>query len=281
MKDILVFLPPSVCRDELSRGGHYAIALSRMYGAHLAALIADIDIEADLGDLPPEPDIRQVGTAASKPTSSSERVARTAELVQAAATDAKVACDILQIDNKSLSLRERMIHCTQMHDMLIVDVRGPLDPPRKELVEAALFGGGRPIVFVPPNTSLAAHDRIVVAWDGTRSAVRAVHDALPLLVRSREVVAVSVIDDKLFPTPHSLEALCRYLARWDVDAKFSTVRRETPNVGTTLLAYTRQADADLLVMGAFAHGFERALMLGSATRDIFEARVEIPVLLSH
>ncbi|MCA6108471.1 universal stress protein [Bradyrhizobium cenepequi] len=280
MKDILVFLSPAVCRDNLSRGGHYAIDLARTYGAHLSALIADI--ESDLGDLAPQPDIRQVGTTtASKSTLSSERVARTAELVQSAATDANIPCDILQSENQSISLRERIIHFTQMHDMLILDVRGSLDSPRKELVEAALFGGGRPIVFVPPNTALVANNRIVVAWDGTRSAVRAVHDALPLLVKSREVLVVSVIDDKLFSTPHSGHALCRYLTRWEVDAKFSAIRRETLNIGTTLLACARHAGADLIVMGAFAHGFERALMLGSATRDIFEARIEIPVLLSH
>jgi len=279
MKDILVFLSPSVCRDNLSRGGHHAIALARMYGAHLSALIADI--EADLGDSPPEPDIRQVGTTASKSMVSTERVARTAQLVQSAAADANVSCDILQTENPSISLRERIIHCTQMHDMLIIDVRGSVESPRKELVEAALFASGRPIVFVPPNAAVVANNRIVVAWDGTRSAVRAVHDALPLLVKSREVLAVSVVDDKLFPTPHSGHTLCRYLTRWDVHATFSTIQREKMNIGATLLAYARQADADLIVMGAFAHGFERALMLGSATRDIFEARIEIPVLLSH
>jgi nucleotide-binding universal stress UspA family protein len=279
MKAILVFLSPSVCRDELSPGGHYAIALARTHGAHLSALIEDI--ETDLGDLPPEPDIRQVGTTVSKPTSSYERLARTAELVRSAATDASVPFAVLQTEGQSVSLRERMIQCTQMHDMLIVDVRGSLVSPRKELVEAALFAGGRPIVFVPPNIPVVAPDRIVVAWDGTRSAVRAVRDALPLLIKSREVLAVSVIDDKSFATPHSGHALCQYLTRWDVDAKFSTVHRENLNIGSTLLAYARQADADLLVMGAFAHGFERALMLGSATRDVFEARIEIPVLLSH
>ena len=164
---------------------------------------------------------------------------------------------------------------------MIIDVRGPLDPARKELVEAALFSGGRPIILVPPSPPVVADNRIVVAWDGTRSAVRAVRDALPLLVSAREVLVVSAIDDKLFPTPHSGHALCRYLARWNVDAQFNTIHRETMNIGTTLLAYARQADADLLVMGAFAHGFERALMLGSATRDIFDARITIPVLLSH
>jgi nucleotide-binding universal stress UspA family protein len=279
MNDILVFLSPSVCRDNLSRGGHYAIALARTYGAHLSALIADI--ETDLGDLPPEPDIRQVGSAPGKRTSSSERVTRTAELVRSAAADANVSCDILQTENQPVALRERIIQCTQIHDMLIIDVRGPIELHRKDLVEAALFGGGRPIIFVPPNTTAVANNRIVVAWDGTRSAVRAVHDALPLLVKSREVLVVSVTDDKLLPAPHSGDALCGYLTRWDVDAKFSTIKRESLNIGATLLAHARHTGADLIVMGAFAHGFERALMLGSATRDIFEARIGIPVLLSH
>src|SRR5262245_56594325 len=251
MKDILVFLSPSVCRDNLSRGGHHAIALARMYGAHLSALIADI--EADLGDSPPEPDIRQVGTTASKSMVSTERVARTAQLVQSAAADANVSCDILQTESPSISLRERIIHCTQMHDMLIIDVRGSVESPRKELVEAALFASGRPIVFVPPNAAVVANNRIVVAWDGTRSAVRAVHDACPLLVPYRDMLAVSLVDDNLFPTPHSVHALCRYLTRWHVHATFSTIQREKMNIGATLLAYARQADADLIAMGAFAH----------------------------
>ena len=279
MKDILVFLSPSADGNSLSGGAHYAIALARMHGAHLSALIADI--ESDLHDLPPEPDIRQVERTAIKPTSSSERVARMAELVQSAARGANVLCDTIQTGDQSVSLREQVIRCTQMHDVLIVDVRGPLHSPRKDLIEAALFASGRPTVFVPPGLPVLARDRIVVAWDGTRSAVRAVHDALPLLVGAREVLVVSVIDDKLFPTPHSGYALCSYLARWDVGARFSTIQRETLNIGKTLLAHARQAEADLLVMGAFAHAFERALMLGSATRDIFDTRIEIPMLLSH
>jgi nucleotide-binding universal stress UspA family protein len=279
MKDILVFLSPSARRDNLSGGAHYAIALARMYGAHLSALIADI--ETDLYDLPPEPDIRQVERSNTKPMSSRERLARMAERIQSAATDAKVPCDILRTEDQSVSLRQRIVHCTQVHDILIVDVRGPLDSSRKDLVEAALFGSGRPIVLVPPITPVLPENRIVIAWDGTRSAVRAVRDALPLLAKAREVVVVSVIDDKPFSIPDSGPALCRYLTRWQIDAKFSTHRRETLNIGTTLLSYAQQAGADLLVMGAFAHGFERALMLGSATRDLFGTRIGVPVLMSH
>lgn len=279
MKDILVFLSPAADGDSLSDGALYAIATARMQGAHLTALIADI--ESGLHDLPPEPDIRQIERPSVKPRPSRERVARTAEVLKSAAKDAGVPCDTLQTADQSLSLREQVIASTQVHDILIVDVRGPLLSPCKDHLEAALFAGGRPVVLVPPGRSAVAKGRIMVAWDGTRSAVRAVHDALPLLVEAREVGVVSVIDDKQLPAPHSGPALCRYLARWHVDASFSTVQRETLNIGRTLLAQARQAHADLLVMGAFAHAFERSLMLGSATRDIFDATIDVPVLLSH
>lgn len=279
MKDILVFLSPSADGNSLSGGARYAIAMARTQGAHLTALIADI--ESGLHDLPPEPDIRQIESAASKPRSSHERLAQTAELLTSAAREAGVACDTFQTADQSASLREQVTGSTQVHDILIVDVRGPLLSPRKDLIEAALFAGGRPVVFVPPGEPAVAKDRIMIAWDGTRSAVRAVHDALPLLREARETLVVSIIDDKQFPTPHSGHALCRYLARWQVDARFKTVHRETLNIGRTLLAEARQAHADLLVMGAFAHAFERSLMLGSATRDIFDTTIEIPVLLSH
>jgi nucleotide-binding universal stress UspA family protein len=279
MKDLLVFLSPSPRQDHLSVGAHYAISLARMYGAHLSAMIADI--EPDLCDMPPEPDIRQVASVAIKPVSSSERVARMAELVQSAAADAKLPCDILGAESRFASLREQIIHCSQLHDILIMDVRGPLERPRRDLVEAALFGSGRPILLVPPKSPMTPENRIAIAWDGTRSAVRALRDALPFLVRSREVLVVSVVDDKALPTASSGDAICRYLARWHIDAKFNAIRRETLQVGVTLLDYAWQADADMLVMGAFAHGFEHALMLGSATRDILDTRIEFPVLMSH
>lgn len=149
------------------------------------------------------------------------------------------------------------------------------------LIDGVLFGSGRPVILVPPSTRTFAQDRIVVAWDATRSAVRAMHDALSLLIRASDVAIVSVIDDKTFLTSCSGHALCRYLARWNVDAKFNAINRENLSVGMALLAYAQQTDADLLVMGAFAHEYERALMFGSATQDIFRASLEIPVFLSH
>lgn len=278
LKDVFAAISPTP-KDELSTGAHYALALAATHGAHLSVLVAEIEAYAPA--LPPEPDIRQVGVAITKPESLSERLARTAELVLSAAKLANVPCEILQAGEETVSLRERLIDCAQVRDILVVDIYGPLRSPRKDLIDGALFGSGRPVILVPESARTFAENKIVIAWDATRSAVRAVHDALPLLVRASDVGILSVIDDKSFSAPYSGNALCRYLARWNVDAKFSAVNRENLNVGMTILAYAQQSDADLLVMGGFAHGIERALMLGSATQDIFRADLKIPVFLSH
>lgn len=203
------------------------------------------------------------------------------ELVLSSARAAGVSCETVATDGEFPSLRERVIHSAQLRDVLIVDSHGPLPSPRKDLVDGALFGSGRPLVLVPQAVGEFAGERIVIAWDATRAAVRAVHDALPLLVQAHDVTVVSVIDDKTISTPGTGDALCRRLAQWNIAAKFVAINREELAVGEALLTYARKADANLLVMGGFAHGFERELMLGSATRDVCRANLEIPVLLSH
>lgn len=168
-----------------------------------------------------------------------------------------------------------------MRDLTILDVQGPLRYPRQGLVEGILFGSGRPIGLIPPIAPLLENGKILVGWDATPSAVRAVHDALPLLTKAREVVIMSVIDDKAFRAPHSGTDLCHYLRRWGVDARFETVKRGSKNVGDVLLDQARRLGASLLVMGGFGHAREREFIFGSATRDIFKSNPEIPVLLSH
>jgi nucleotide-binding universal stress UspA family protein len=200
--------------------------------------------------------------------SAADRRARTAELALAAAAAANVQCEILPSEGEFTTLRAAVIYLAQLRDIAIVDVHGPLRPPRRYLVDDALFGSGRPLVLVPQNWCAYAADRVVVAWDAIRSAARAVHDALPLLRRAREVVVMTVIDDNTFWKPDTGVALCRHLAQWDVPARFDAVNRGHRGVGLSLLDHARHAHADLLVMGAFAHGIERELMLGSATRDI-------------
>jgi nucleotide-binding universal stress UspA family protein len=276
MKNVFLVLSP-MAGDQLSVGVDYAIALAQAQGAHLSVLIEKI--EPYPTDPLIEPNNMQADETVIELPSIAERLARMIELVHSVAKLANVPCEILSRGEFG-SLRESLIYLAQVRDVLIVDVYQPLQPSRKDLIDGALFGSGRPLILVPQGVRPFSVNKIVVAWDATRSAVRAMHDALPLLVQAHDVVAVSVIDDKAF-IPNTGSLLCDYLARWNVTARFDRITRGDPSVGAALLAYARRADASLLVMGAFAHGFERELMLGSATKDVLGTNLELPVFLSH
>ena len=94
-----------------------------------------------------------------------KRLGRAAELVLLAAKLARVPCEILATGKQVISLRERVINCAQARDVLIVDIYGALQSTRKDLVNGALFGSGRPVVLVPQSTRVFAEDKIVIAWD--------------------------------------------------------------------------------------------------------------------
>jgi nucleotide-binding universal stress UspA family protein len=278
MKDVLAIITP-VYSDALGQAAHYAFALAGLSGAHVTILITEIvpDSPARMS----EPDLMQAGVEVAEPPSTKERVARTIALVQGAATRANVACTVLS-EPRSSDRREILIDSAQVRDVVIVDVPGPLRQPRQEIVEAVLFGSGRPIILVPPNVQAPAAERALVAWDGTRSATRALHDALPVLTHvRREVVVVTVADDKELRPSRSGDEVCRYLGRWGAQARFELLQRGSRNVGDVLLGRAAEIEAGLVVMGGFGHAREREFLFGSATRDIFQSTLKMAVLLSH
>jgi len=175
----------------------------------------------------------------------------------------------------------QLIYRAQLHDCTIIEVQGPLRHPRQGLVEGVLFGSGRPLILTPANASPPVKERVVVAWDGTPAAVRALRDAIPLLTLAHEVVVVSVAGDKEFTASESGPHVCRYLGRWNVTSRSDLIERSDRSVGDALLDCARQMQAGLLVMGGFGHPREREFLFGSATRDIFKSNLDIAVLLSH
>jgi hypothetical protein len=160
----------------------------------------------------------RLDTKAARSMSAADCRTRATELIQTATKIAKVSCTFVPED-RFPSLREVLIYQSQVRDLVILDVQAPLRDLRQGLVEAILFGSGRPIILVPSTARPLAGERAVVVWHATRSPVRALHDALPLLVRGREVVIVSVTDDEEFQADHSGEHVCHHLGRQHIDTR--------------------------------------------------------------
>ncbi|WP_270727524.1 universal stress protein [Shimia sp. Alg240-R146] len=136
---------------------------------------------------------------------------------------------------------------------------------------------GRPVLIVPQgHDAKATHSHAVLAWDGGRAAARALSDALGLLEDQGHVTVLSVGDTD---APRPSKDLMDHLARHGISATRQKIPA-TPGPARALLAYCREKDPCLLVMGAYEHSKFREDFLGGMTARVFK-RTPIPVLLSH
>ncbi|HJV60755.1 MAG TPA: universal stress protein [Albitalea sp.] len=151
------------------------------------------------------------------------------------------------------------------------------------LVEDVVLRSARPTLVVPHAGRFETFGRsVMVAWDDSREAARALADALPLLVHAKRVQVVTWneagtrSDDTLRPR---LDAVHRWLMWHGVSAD---MRIETTDIGIAEAMLSRAADfgADLIVMGAYGHARWAERVLGGATRGLLAA-MTVPVLMSH
>jgi nucleotide-binding universal stress UspA family protein len=122
------------------------------------------------------------------------------------------------------------------------------------VIEGALFESGRPIVVVPYIQQRGMTlDRVLACWDGSRTAARAIGDAMPFLERAKAVDIVIVV---------------KRIAKGDIA------------IEDVLLSYAADSGADFMVMGGYGHSRLREFILGGVTRGIL-ASMTVPVLMSH
>jgi len=158
----------------------------------------------------------------------------------------------------------------------------PRDNPEQRLsIEAWLFGTGRPCLFHPDDRAASLSlDTAVIAWDGSKSAARAVGDALPLLKRAKAVHILVARGEKSIPGADPAAALIAFLAAHAISARADEFDVGQNKIGAALLGRGAHHTADLLVMGAFGHSRLKEFILGGATREVLDT-APLPVLMSH
>jgi nucleotide-binding universal stress UspA family protein len=173
-------------------------------------------------------------------------------------------------------------------DIVVV---GQKDPGGEEgvynrgLPDELILSLGRPVLVIPHSGEFPAiGERIIVAWDASRLAARAVNDALAFLEVAKEVTVLAV-------NPKTGEGerghgdipsadICLHLARHGVRAEAQQMQAEELGVGQVLLSRAIDKGADLMVCGAYGHARWREIVLGGVTRHLL-AHMTIPVLMSH
>ncbi len=179
---------------------------------------------------------------------------------------------------------EALCHAARWSDLVVVErpVLNPDAPTGWGIVSRTVFGSSAPVVVVPEAARVdKVGNHIVVAWNGSREAMLAIHGALPLLARASRV---SVLEGETAPNPFGTAwlptiDLRAWLARRGIDAAFQPFRPEREH-GRAVLDAAHALDADLIVIGAWGHSRITELVLGGVTRHLFQ-NSDLPLLVAH
>jgi nucleotide-binding universal stress UspA family protein len=165
-------------------------------------------------------------------------------------------------------------------DLVIVG-RAPTRLRRSLDVEGFLFRAGRPVLVVPSAVDSVGPRRAIVAWKDTREARRAVSDAVPILRLADSILLVEVCDwgaeDRAL---QRLKDVSRFLAQHRIAAVTERVLPDAAIAGDVLVRFAQEAQADLIVAGAYGHSRLGEWMFGGVTRDLL-TKSQICCLFSH
>jgi nucleotide-binding universal stress UspA family protein len=166
------------------------------------------------------------------------------------------------------------------YDLVIVGQRDGQEPTGLDAPEEVVLGCGRPVLIVPNGFGprrIGGH--VLIAWNGSREAMRAVQDALPLMALCDGATVLLVNPEEDADVDLQSE-LIDHLARHGLKAFPETTRAATGVIADAVLDRAAQLNADVIVMGAFGHSRLRETILGGMTRDmLFHAGR--PLLMSH
>ena len=255
-KDILVYLDPSEDSTDRLR---LATELAKTHGARLLGVDASDD-SALLGAW-------------------GDRALHIRPAFEAAVKDAGVVGHFIGADAEP-ALGSDFAHCVD----LIVAPR-PEGETRKlvreEVPDRVLIEAGGPILILPQGWAYGPlGENIVIAWNASREATRAVHDAMPLLEKAKKVTIFSFSS-----RPHgfraSAERLADHLSRHGVAAQISDWT-DTGDVSAleALFASLDTQDADLIVAGAFSHSRLFESLFGGVSHDLLR-QPTAPIFMSH
>lgn len=274
LKDLVVNL--SV--DGRDVAGPFAISIAETFGAHAAGVAFSYDPiipPTVLGGIPAAYIDQQ---REENDKSANEAVKRFDE----AARRAGLSFESRAIGGSVAGAAESFGTIARRFDLSVV---GQAEPeriaPEELIIEAALFSSGRPVVVVPYIQKGALKlDRVMVCWDASRNAARAVADAMPFLRRAKAIDVVIVASERLKSDEIPGADIGQHLARHDLKVDVKRIVSTDTDVANTILSHAADSSADFIVMGGYGHSRLREFILGGATRGILSS-MTVPVLLSH
>lgn len=189
---------------------------------------------------------------------------------------------------ESRAITDSVIQSLLLHasyaDLIVVSQPDP-DPASTiagpGLVGDLLMEASRPVLVLPAKVAAPPYETVVVGWDASREAARAIADGLPLLKAATQVEIVVINPEDRSDAHGEVPGadLATYLARHDIKGNVNQIHSQN-SVGEALLNQISALNADLLVMGGYGHSRLREWVLGGTTRNVLSG-MSVPALMSH
>jgi nucleotide-binding universal stress UspA family protein len=275
IKDIVVNLTIGVERDAAA---NYAVSLANIFEAHLVgvAFVYDPQVSANLiVGIPTE--LIDAQRAATKHLAN-EAVTR----FEALAKQAGVMNESQMIDVVSGHVGDTFGRLARSFDLSVIRQAEPNKAEQEvPIIEGALFESGRPVIVVPYiQTQGAKFNCVMVGWDGSRTAARAIGDAMPVLERAKLIEIFTAVANPTMNTELPGVDIGRHLSRHGLNVEVKRIPADGIKVSDAILSHAADIDADFMVMGGYGHSRLREYVLGGATRGIL-ASMTLPTLMSN
>ncbi len=275
VKDIVVNLTGAAPQEFAA---DYAISLARLFHAHIAGVgfvYEPVIPGTVLGGIPTDliEAQREENTKTAKAATSR---------FEAAAAQAGLSAEVRILDASVAGAADLFARIARRYDLAVVGQARPKEGATEELlIEGALFESGRPIVVVPHvQTRAATLERVLVCWDGSRPATRAIADALPFLRHAKAIDIVAVSGERGKGGELAGTNMARHLARHGLKVELKRVSAGNADVPSAIRSHAAETGADFMVMGGYGHSRLREFILGGVTRTILTSST-VPVLMSH
>jgi nucleotide-binding universal stress UspA family protein len=275
VKDIVVNLTGGAPQEFAA---DYAISLARLFEAHVAGvgfIYEPVIPGSVMGGIPTDliEAQREENTKTAKAATSR---------FEAAASQAGLSAEVRILDASVAGAADLFGRIARRFDLAVVGQARPREGASEELlIEGALFESGRPVVVVPyVQTKAVTLERVLVCWDGSRPATRAIADALPFLRRAKAIDIVAVSGERGKGSELVGTNMARHLARHGLTVVLKRVPAGNVDVPSAIRQHAAETGADFMVMGGYGHSRLREFILGGVTRTILTSST-IPVLMSH
>jgi nucleotide-binding universal stress UspA family protein len=277
LKNLLVHIPSERSMRPVI---DVAVALTARWQAHLDAVTIGYE-STNAASLVAEGGAAVAAVMELEHGRALERADAAVSVFEGEARLAEISYAMRALTASPFEVAEMMGTLARLYDLTVV-----LQPERSAsydnaVPEGVLFESGRPMLMIPYiHKGALEADHVGIAWDGSRLAARAVHDAWPFLSAASSVTLIAVNEDDDAVGEASSAAIAVHLARYGIHARIERLNADRSNVQNTILSASTDAGIGLLVMGGYGHSRLQERILGGVTRGFFEGTT-IPTLMSH